>query len=124
MGRVSERLRRRKSTAPLSAQKGAVSHQVRAVPDEKYADEKIDMLDFDEVIEIDPERRICIVEQGVSYTIGRRLDRAIWNPAYAFGAWPGQAVLQQGPGSLRVSRQRGMLNMGSGQERDIVAQTR
>ena len=67
MARVAEQLRRRKSTAPLSRQKRVVSHQVPKVHDKKHTDEKIDLLDFDEVIEIDPERRICIAEPGVPF---------------------------------------------------------
>ncbi len=67
VARVSEQLRRRRSTAPLSRQKRVVSHQVPKVRDKKHSDDKIDLLDFDEVIEIDPERRICIAEPGVPF---------------------------------------------------------
>ncbi len=65
--RVARQLKQRKSTAPLSRKKKAVSHQVPKVHDKKYSDEKIDLLDFDEIIEIDPERRICIAEPGVPF---------------------------------------------------------
>ena len=67
VARVSEQLRRRKSTAPLSRQKRVVSHQVPKVHDKKHTDEKVNLLDFDEVIEIDPDRRICIAEPGVPF---------------------------------------------------------
>jgi len=67
MARVAEQLRQRKSTAPLSRQKRVVSHQVPKVHDKKHTDEKINLLDFDEIIEIDPERRICIAEPGVPF---------------------------------------------------------
>jgi hypothetical protein len=67
VARVAEQLRRRKSTAPLSRQKKVVSHQVPKVHDKKYDDEKVDLLDFDEVIEIDTERRICIAEPGIPF---------------------------------------------------------
>ena len=67
VARVSEQLRRRKSTAPLSRQKRVVSHQVPKVHDKKHTDEKVNLLDFDEIIEIDPERRICIAEPGVPF---------------------------------------------------------
>ncbi len=67
VARVAEQLRKRRSTAPLSRQKRVVSHQVPKVHDKKYADEKINLLDFDEVIEIDPQRRICIAEPGVPF---------------------------------------------------------
>lgn len=67
VARVSEQLRRRKSTAPLSREKRVVSHQVPKVHDKKHTDEKVNLLDFDEIIEIDPERRICIAEPGVPF---------------------------------------------------------
>lgn len=65
--RIADQLRRRKSTAPVSRQKKTVSHQVPKVRDKKYSDEKINLLDFDEIIEVDPERRICIAEPGVPF---------------------------------------------------------
>ncbi|MDY0004364.1 MAG: FAD-binding oxidoreductase [Polyangia bacterium] len=67
VARVSEQLRHRKSTAPLSRQKRTVSHQVPKVRDRKHSDEKIDLGDFDEIIEVDPERRLCIAEPGVPF---------------------------------------------------------
>jgi hypothetical protein len=67
VARVAEVLRNRRSTAPLSRQKRVVSHQVPKVHDRKHADEKVDLLDLDEVIEIDPQRRICIAEPGVPF---------------------------------------------------------
>ena len=67
VARIVEQLRARKSTAPLSRQKRVVSHQVPKVHDKKYTDEKIDVRDLDEVIEIDPERRLCIAEPGVPF---------------------------------------------------------
>jgi FAD/FMN-containing dehydrogenase len=75
VARVSEQLRRRKSTAPLSRQKRVVSHQVPKVHDKKQTDEKVDLLDFDEVIEIDPVRRICIAEPGVPFC--KLVDRTL-----------------------------------------------
>jgi FAD/FMN-containing dehydrogenase len=67
VARVAQQLRNRKSTAPLSRRKRIVSHQVPKVHDKKYSDDKIDLYDFDTVIEIDPERRICIAEPGVPF---------------------------------------------------------
>jgi hypothetical protein len=67
VARVSEQLRRRKSTAPLSRKKRVVSHQVPKVHDKKHTDEKVNLLDFDEIIEIDPDRRICIAEPGTPF---------------------------------------------------------
>jgi hypothetical protein len=65
--RVASQLRNRKTTAPLSRKKRAVSHQVPKVHDKKHTDEKIDLTDFDQVIEINPEKRICIAEPGVPF---------------------------------------------------------
>lgn len=67
VARVSEQLRRRKSRAPLSRQKRVVSHQVPKVRDKKHTDETINLRDFDQIIEIDPDRRICIAEPGVPF---------------------------------------------------------
>src|SRR5512139_3410345 len=67
VARVAEQLRNRKSTAPLSRRKRVVSHQVPKRHDRKYSDDKIDLYDFDQVIEIDPDRRICIAEPGVPF---------------------------------------------------------
>jgi FAD/FMN-containing dehydrogenase len=65
--RVASQLRTRKSKAPLSRRKRVVSHQVPKVHDRKYSDDKIDLYDLDRVIEIDPERKICIAEPGVPF---------------------------------------------------------
>jgi len=67
VARVATLLRNRRSTAPLSRQKRVVSHQVPKVHDKKYADEKVNLLDFDEIIEVDPKLRICIAEPGVPF---------------------------------------------------------
>ena len=75
VARVSEQLRRRKSTAPLSRQKRVVSHQVPKVHDKKHTDEKVNLLDFDEIIEIDLDRRICIAEPGVPFC--KMVDRTL-----------------------------------------------
>jgi len=75
VARVSEQLRRRKSTAPLSRQKRVVSHQVPKVHDKKHTDEKVNLFDFDEIIEIDPDRRICIAEPGVPFC--KLVDRTL-----------------------------------------------
>ena len=75
VARVSEQLRRRKSTAPLSRQKRVVSHQVPKVHDKKHTDEKVNLLDFDEIIEIDLDRRICIAEPGVPFC--KLVDRTL-----------------------------------------------
>jgi FAD/FMN-containing dehydrogenase len=65
--RVAQQLRNRKSTAPLSRQKRVVSHQVPKVHDKKHTDEKIDLTDFDQVLEIDVDKLICVAEPGVPF---------------------------------------------------------
>ena len=67
VARVAEMLRNRRSTAPLSRQKRVVSHQVPKVNDKKYSDEKVDLMDFDEIIEVDTERGVCIAEPGIPF---------------------------------------------------------
>ncbi len=67
VARVAGRLRDRKGTAPLSRRKRVVSHMVPKVRDRRHSDDKLDLTDFDRVIEIDPERRICIAEPGVPF---------------------------------------------------------
>lgn len=67
VARVAEQLRNRKSTAPLSRRKRIVSHQVPKRHDKKHTDDKIDLYDFDSIIEIDTERRLCIAEPGVPF---------------------------------------------------------
>jgi hypothetical protein len=67
VARVAAQLRNRKSTAPLSRRKRVPSHQVPKRHDKKYSDDKVDLFDFDRVIEIDTERRICIAEPGVPF---------------------------------------------------------
>ncbi|HCF58069.1 MAG TPA: FAD-linked oxidase, partial [Myxococcales bacterium] len=52
VARVARQLRERTSTQPLSLRKRAVSHQVPKPGDRKYSDEKIDVSDLDEILEI------------------------------------------------------------------------
>jgi hypothetical protein len=73
--RAAEQLRNRRSTAPLSRRKKAVSHQVPKVHDKKYEDDKIDLTDFDQIIEIDADRRICVAEPGVPFC--KLVDRTL-----------------------------------------------
>jgi len=67
VARVAAQLRCRKSTAPISVGKKAVSHQVPKVNDRTLTEEKVNLRDFDQVIEVDPARRICIAESGVPF---------------------------------------------------------
>jgi FAD/FMN-containing dehydrogenase len=67
VARISEQLRARRSAAPLSLRKKAVSHQVPKRDDAKYVDEQIDISDLDEILSIDPVRRVCVAESGVTF---------------------------------------------------------
>ncbi|MGI5861202.1 MAG: FAD-binding oxidoreductase [Myxococcales bacterium] len=67
VARVARQLRERTSTRPLSLRKRAVSHQVPKPGDRKYSDEKIDVSDLDEILEIDPASRVCVAEPGVTF---------------------------------------------------------
>jgi FAD/FMN-containing dehydrogenase len=68
VSRIAKHLKERKSTAPLTLKKKAVSHQVPKPQDKKHSDEKLDISDLDEIIHIDTERRICIAEPGATFT--------------------------------------------------------
>lgn len=65
--RIAKQLKERKSTKPISLKKKAVSHEVPKPRDKRYSDEKIDISDLNKVIHIDPKRRICIAEPGVTF---------------------------------------------------------
>jgi len=67
VARIAQQLRTRQSTAPLSLLKKAVSHQVPKRGDAKYADERLDISDLDEILAIDEQRRICVAESGVTF---------------------------------------------------------
>ena len=67
INRVIKQLRERKSTAPVSLKKKAVSHEVPKPNDKRYSDEKIDISDLDKIISIDTEKRICTAEPGVTF---------------------------------------------------------
>ena len=67
VARVAEQLRRRESGAPLSIKKKVVSHQVPKVHDKTLTEDKLNLRDFDEVLEIDTERRVCIAESGIPF---------------------------------------------------------
>jgi hypothetical protein len=65
--RLTRQLQGRKSLAPVSFKKRAVSHEVPKPRDARYADEKIDLTDFDEILEIDTRGRTCTDEPGVTF---------------------------------------------------------
>jgi FAD/FMN-containing dehydrogenase len=53
--------------APHSFRKRAVSHQVPKNGDKRRYDEKIDVTDLDEILDIDTAARTCTVEPGVTF---------------------------------------------------------
>jgi FAD/FMN-containing dehydrogenase len=65
--RIAAALRARRSRRPLSLRKRAVSHQVPKAGDRKYSDEKLDISDLDAILHIDPAKRICVAEPGVTF---------------------------------------------------------
>jgi FAD/FMN-containing dehydrogenase len=67
VARISDQLRRRRSTTPLSLRKKAVSHQVPKRGDAKYSDEQLDISELDEILSIDPVSRTCVAESGVTF---------------------------------------------------------
>src|SRR5689334_21476566 len=66
--RIARQLRERTPGTPLSLRKKGVSHVVPKRYDSRHTDEKIDISDLDEIIEIDPERMTCTAESGVTFT--------------------------------------------------------
>ena len=68
VGRVSRHLKERKSLEPIALKKKAVSHEVPKPYDKKYSDEKLDISDFNDILSVDPEQRICVAEPGVSFS--------------------------------------------------------
>ena len=67
VGRIAGELRSRTKKTPLSLRKSSVSHVVPKAGDRKYSDEKIDISDLDAILHIDPARRICVAEPGVTF---------------------------------------------------------
>ncbi|HEX4386609.1 MAG TPA: FAD-binding oxidoreductase [Myxococcales bacterium] len=64
---VVAQLKRRKPGRPLSLRKKAVSHQVPKAGDLRHRDDKIDVSALDSVLLIDPEKRLCVAEPGVTF---------------------------------------------------------
>jgi FAD/FMN-containing dehydrogenase len=67
VARIARQLRERRSDAPLSIRKRAVSHEVPKAGDRKYEDERLDLRDLDRILSIDVEQRICVAESGVTF---------------------------------------------------------
>ncbi|MFC1728139.1 FAD-dependent oxidoreductase [Nanoarchaeota archaeon] len=65
--RIIKQLKERKSTKPVSLKKKTVSHEVPKLKDKRHLDEKIDISDLNDIISIDPKKKICIAEPGVTF---------------------------------------------------------
>jgi FAD/FMN-containing dehydrogenase len=65
--RIAGQLRARRARTPLSLRKRAVSHQVPKAGDLRYGDDKVDISDLNAILHIDPARRICVAESGVTF---------------------------------------------------------
>ncbi len=65
--RIADQLKSRKSSKPLSLKKKAVSHEVPKPHDKRHSDEKLDISDLDEILNIDAKKRICVAEPGVTF---------------------------------------------------------
>ncbi|HEX7842446.1 MAG TPA: FAD-binding oxidoreductase [Kofleriaceae bacterium] len=67
VARIARQIRDQPPGKPVSLRKKAVSHQVPKANDLRYHDPKIDISDLTEILEIDPVRRICVAESGVTF---------------------------------------------------------
>lgn len=67
VSRIIKQLKEHKGTKPVSLKKKAVSHEVPKLNDKRHLDEKIDVSDLNKILHIDPEKKICIAEPGVTF---------------------------------------------------------
>jgi FAD/FMN-containing dehydrogenase len=67
VARIVAQLKAHTGGSPLSLRKKAVAHQVPKATDLRYRDAKIDISDLTEILEIDPVKRICVAESGVTF---------------------------------------------------------
>src|SRR5882672_11317412 len=67
VARIVAQLRAHPGDRPVSLRKKAVSHQVPKAGDLRHKDPKIDISDLTEILEIDPVRRVCVAESGVTF---------------------------------------------------------
>src|SRR4051812_47985813 len=65
--RIVAQLRAHRGVRPLSLRKKTVAHQVPKARDLRHRDNKIDVSELTEILEIDPVRRICVAESGVTF---------------------------------------------------------
>lgn len=66
--RVARMLRTRVSNAPISFTKRSAPHHVpKGARDKRYTDDKLDLSDLDELLEIDADARTCTAEPGLTF---------------------------------------------------------
>jgi FAD/FMN-containing dehydrogenase len=65
--RIARQLREHTNGRPVSLRKKSVAHQVPKPHDLRRRDDKIDVSDLTEILAIDPVRRICVAESGVTF---------------------------------------------------------
>lgn len=68
IAKIADQLKKHDSTKPLSIKKKAVSHEVPKPNDKKHTDEKLDLSELNEILKIDPEKKICVAEPGVTFS--------------------------------------------------------
>ncbi len=67
VARIAHQLQYGVGKGPVSISKRAVSHEVPKPLDARHADTKIDARDLDAILMIDPERKTCTAESGVTF---------------------------------------------------------
>src|SRR5262249_28144737 len=67
VARIAQQLREHRGGRPVSLRKKAVAHQVPKAHDLRHRDAKIDVSDLTDILSIDPVRRICVAESGVTF---------------------------------------------------------
>ncbi|HEX5038009.1 MAG TPA: FAD-binding oxidoreductase [bacterium] len=75
--RIAGQLRSRDtSEGPLSLQKASVSHFVPNPNDPRHKDRKINVRDLNQILKIDPIKKICVAEPGVTFVelVARTLE--------------------------------------------------
>src|SRR5688572_10311623 len=67
VARIAAQLRAHSGDKPVSLRKASVSHQVPKAGDLRHKDDKIDISDLTEIISVDPVKRVCVAEPGVTF---------------------------------------------------------
>jgi FAD/FMN-containing dehydrogenase len=65
--RIARQLVALEGSPAISLRKRAVAHQVPKAGDRRRSDAKLDIRDLDQILQVDPVRRICVAESGVTF---------------------------------------------------------